>query len=243
MISWSLIILEINPTDFRMVSRFEDFMMKCMLVILILLGTSNSYALRVSAQMPEQIKLSIQEDLAWLTQISSSSLSALFKERFNCSEASHIGKCVSDFIYKNIHYIGYKNIETFYVLLANGSGAVFLTPHYVKLQDKYSRLDRIAGLLHEADHNLRRNHHIRCPRLYSDGGTLLTSHLTGQILTGKNLCDANFRGAYGAELLFFQQLILKCKNCENKYIDDAKRLHGLILHRLIDLNSKQLLSY
>lgn len=183
------------------------------------------HAVAISADMPAEMRLSLEEALNFLEGIRSGQAkeSQLHRELFGGID----GAAYDAFIDANVREIipgecdpeppmGCKVLARTY-----GWDQIQITPSFPRVDV----VRRAVVLLHEARHFSLPDHggHVVCPKPFLDAqGRDIVSVLTGESVAGLKSCDVGANGSYGLEYVFLTNLARGCSNCTEEITSKAR---------------------
>lgn len=197
--------------------------MKSLLITAALLLSVNAHALSFDTDVPPAIVDQMNQDLAFMAQITGSSQTPFHKEIYGGVS----GPLYKTFFETRITSVGLDScgggaavacVQPFF-----DPNKMWLTNNFIKFS--HPQVARSMVVYHEARHSETKNGnwmHDTCPKPFLDAnGKDMASIWTGAKLEGQPACDSKYGGSYGSSTIMLKNISKFCTNCSEKVMMDA----------------------
>lgn len=193
-------------------------------VAALILGIANTAsALKYDANVPENIKTQMEEDLAFIGQVTGNGQTPFHKSIFGDVD----GATYAQFFSTRILEVGMNacggGAAVACVMPMFNPNKMWLTKNFV--QFSHPQVARTMVVFHESRHSESKNGnwmHDNCPVPFLDeNGKEKSSIWTGAKLAGEPACDSTEKGSYGSSTIMLKNISKFCSNCSEKVRMDA----------------------
>jgi hypothetical protein len=193
------------------------------LLVLGLMSANTALAVKYDANVPANIQQQMNEDLAFIGQVTGNGQTKFHKGIFGNVD----GATYTQFFNTRIFEVGMNGCgngnAVACVIPFQNPNKMYLTKNFV--QFSHPQVARTMVVFHESRHSESKNGnwmHDNCPVPFLDAnGKDMQSIWTGAKLEGQPACDSTEKGSYGSSTIMLKNISKFCTNCSEKVRMDA----------------------
>jgi len=198
--------------------------------------SATSFAFTFDRDVPKELQNQINQDLAFVGTIQSTTQSDLHKQIFGAVSGDTYNKFFNTRVTGiGLHACGNGNAVACVIPFFDPS-KMWLTKNYLNFS--HPQVARMMVVFHESRHTEVEHGnwgHATCPEPFMDSnGTPMKSIWTGAPLAGEPACDETPFGSYGSSMIMLKNISKFCTNCTDKVKMDAGIYADDQFKRIID---------